>query len=166
MGGPRLVVTDTSIVLNFLKIGRPDILENHRTYRFVVTEHVRGEVEFPEQEQLLDEALERGRIELVEVTDPEALAIFAELDLVVETGEASCIALAQTRGWMLATDEGGRTRAEVVRRLGAGRLVTTKDVLRQAILDGRLTVEQADELKAEFAKKRFVMPFASFRELL
>jgi len=43
-GGPLIVISDTSVLLNFLRIGRLDLLTSHRDYRFAVTEHVIGEI--------------------------------------------------------------------------------------------------------------------------
>jgi hypothetical protein len=56
------VILDTSVLLNFVKIDRLDLLCQHPCYRFVVTNHVRGEVtdEFPEQIALIEEAIQSG----------------------------------------------------------------------------------------------------------
>ena len=41
---PTDVVTDTSTLVNFLRVGRVDLLAGLTSYRFVVTDHVRAEV--------------------------------------------------------------------------------------------------------------------------
>jgi len=41
---PTDVITDTSTLVNFLRIGRVDLLAGLTSYRFVVTDHVRAEV--------------------------------------------------------------------------------------------------------------------------
>lgn len=39
-----LVVAEASVLINFLRAGRLDLLRHHEDYRIVVTEHVRREV--------------------------------------------------------------------------------------------------------------------------
>jgi predicted nucleic acid-binding protein len=81
-------------------------------------------------------------------------------------GEAACLALAESRGWLIASDERRRFRREVFARLGEGRLVTTAGLFVLAIRAGILTVEEADQMKAVLEQRRFRMTFASFRDVL
>lgn len=74
--------------------------------------------------------------------------------------------LAEKRGWHIASDEGGRFRQEVVGRIGADRLLTTPAIYVRAIQAGLLTVAEADRDKEHLAARRFIMPFASFVELV
>ncbi len=50
---PSDVVTDTSTLINFLRIGRVDLLAGLTSYRFVITDHVRAEVRASYPDQLL-----------------------------------------------------------------------------------------------------------------
>ena len=51
--GRRLVVLDTSVLLNFLRVGRLDLLVELPGHEFLVTDHVRGEVTDHASSQLL-----------------------------------------------------------------------------------------------------------------
>lgn len=162
----RTAVTDTSVLINFLNIERLDLLCVHSGYRIVITEHVRGEVLLDAQVTALDQALEAGDIEEVALTDPEAQALFAQLNQVLGRGESAAIALAASRGWAIGMDEKGRARQEVRNRLREDRLLTTPGVLLRCIQRGVLTVEEADDIKSRLAEKRFEMNFDSFADLL
>ena len=80
--------------------------------------------------------------------------------------EAVAFAVAEHRDWLIATDEGRRTRRMIIEQLGAKRLLTTPAILLSCIRAGVLTVADADAIKAELERHRFRMAFGSFRELL
>jgi predicted nucleic acid-binding protein len=164
--GRVLVVADTCIPINFMLAERLDLLSRHQDYRFVVTEHTRAEVLDPGQLQQLEAAIQADEIEETLVTDPDELAVFAALNIVLGRGEAAAIAVAEKRGWVIATDEKKRTRREIEERLGKGRLLTTPGIILKCILDGTLTGVEADAIKAKLAANRFAMSFASFADLL
>ncbi len=48
-------ISDTSVLINFLAVGRLDLFVKHPKYRFVITGHVRREVttHYPEEFDLL-----------------------------------------------------------------------------------------------------------------
>jgi len=81
-------------------------------------------------------------------------------------GEAACLAMAEARGWMIASDEKKRFRREVTARLGLERLVTTAGLFVIAIRAGVISVEEADQAKEILERHRFRMAFRSFRELV
>ena len=81
------------------------------------------------------------------------------------SGEAACLAMAETRGWLIAPDEKRRFRREVIARLGEGRLVTTAGLFVIAIRAGAISVEEADHVKEVLERHRFRIAFRSFREL-
>jgi len=164
--GRILVVADTCIPINFVLAERLDLLCWHQDYRFLVTEHTRAEILDPGQLQELEAAVQAGEIKETQVTDPDELAIFAVLSAVLGKGEAAAIAVAEKRGWIIATDEKKRTRREIETRLGKGRLLTTPGILLKCILNDTLTVAEADAIKAKLAAHRFAMSFASFADLL
>ena len=74
--------------------------------------------------------------------------------------------MAETRGWLIASDEKRRFRREVLARLGEGRLVTTAGLFLIAIRAGVISVEEADQVKEILQRHRFRMAFRSFRDLL
>jgi hypothetical protein len=71
---------------------------------------VRAEITDPAQVAMLDEAASRGFLRVEPVTDLAALTLFAELIAHIDRGEAACLALAVTKGFMVASDEKRRFR--------------------------------------------------------
>jgi len=97
------------------------------------------------------------------ITAQHELVRYVELRQVVGRGEAACLALAESREWLIASDEKRRFRREVLACLGDGRLVTTPGLFVLAIRAGAISVEEADEAKAILERNRFRMGFSSFR---
>lgn len=66
------VVIETSTLINFLRIGRVDLLAGLTVYRFLLTDHVRAEVttHYPDQLSNLEFALLAGHFHEVSLTDP------------------------------------------------------------------------------------------------
>ena len=111
-------------------------------------------------------ALEAGLLDEVALDEPEPLARFASFRMQMKIGEAACLALAATKGWFFACDEGRVVRREAVRLLGKNRLLNTPGLFLLGIRTGYWTVDQADEAKAVLEAHRYRMKFGSFRELL
>lgn len=163
--GRFLVVCDACVLINFLLVGRFDLLSQNPDFRCLVTEHVVAEITKPSQAAALAQEIEVGHIELTEVNDLAELALFAELTYFLGAGEAAAIAVAYHRDLAVATDD-GRTCREIEQRLGPGRLLTTPGILLRAIRNDALKVKQADEIKRKLEKHRFKMTFGSFGDLL
>lgn len=165
-GPSHTLALDASVLINFLRVDRLDILETLPGLEFAVPEQVVQEITYPDQARVLTEALGAGRLRKEASTDPDEIARYADLKRVMGRGEAACLAIAETRGWNIAADEGGRFRRLAEDRLGEGRILNTPGILVLAIRSGLLTVEDADELKARLEKQRFRMAFRSFRDVL
>lgn len=103
----------------------------------------------------------------MQLIDLDELAVFVELRPFLGLGESACLALAQARGWSIASDEKRVFSREARRRLGEGRILTTPDLFVAAIRCGALSVEDADGAKRLLETHRFRLKgFGSFRELL
>lgn len=164
---PRVVATDTSVLVNLIHVGRLDILASLAPWTFVVPDQVDREVTYPDQARVLAEAIERGFLHRESITDPRELDRYVELlGARIGRGEASCLVMALERRWTIASDERGRFLRLVRERLGEGRLVNTPGLLVLAIRRGVLTVDEADRIKAMLEAKRFRMTFRSFRDLM
>ncbi len=163
-----LVVSDANVLINFLRANRLDLLRQHRDYKIHVTEHVRGEITYPHQKAELDGAISSGDIEEVSLTDTVEVELFAELNAVLGRGESAAIALASSRGWVIAIDELGRARSEVHRRVGPNRMINTPGLILSCVRNDALTIAKADEIKAslESQGQSFSTSFGSFGELL
>lgn len=166
--GRILVVSDANVLINFLRAERFDLLRRHRDYKIHITEHVRAEITYPDQRAELDAAISCGDIEEVPLTDPTEVELFVELSVVLGRGESAAIALASNRRWVIATDELGRARSEIHRRVGLDRVINTPGLILSCVRNGYLTVAEADGIKADLERQgqSFSASFDSFSELL
>ena len=165
--GRILVVADTSFLVNFLTLDRMDILRSLRIYAFHVPNHVVAEVEYAEQLGRLEAAIAEGTVTELEIVHPAEIALYDELRRFLGDGEAACLAVAATRRWVMATDEKCRLRREIFERLGEEYLLNTPGAIVAALRVGILTVPEAEAIREELARHRFVMTdVPPFEELL
>jgi predicted nucleic acid-binding protein len=163
---PWVVVVDANVLINLIHAGRLDLLGTLTAFEFVVPDHVIAEITVPAQRWALEIALTRGVLRQESITDPRELATYAGLRRIMGSGEAACLAMAEARGWLIASDEKRRFRREVITRLGEERLVTTAGLFVIAIRADVISVEEANQIKEILQRHRFRMAFRSFRELL
>lgn len=162
-----VVITDTSVLINFLVLDRAGLLVTLATHRFAVTEHVRAEISAHYQEQLerLERALSDRILEEVRVDDLSEVQLFAELSSKgLGIGESSAIAVAVHRQLSLAIDDKQAIRR--VSSLGyAVPILTTEALMVLLIQGGVLTVDEADAIKLDWElNHRFRLAFSSFKE--
>lgn len=161
-----VVVTDANVMINFIHIGRLDLLAKLPGMRFVVPEDAVAEITDAAQATDLRAALEKGRLDEVRMTDAEEIRRYAELAATLGRGESACPAMAEARGWTVASDERRAFRRTAVARIGEQRLLTTPALMVHAIQAGLATVAEADQWKDLLEQRRFRMKFISFGELL
>lgn len=161
-----VVVADTSVLINIIHVSRLDLLGSLDGFRFVVPEQVAAEVTREEEIRDLHEGFECGFLHRESSTDPQELAIYADLRGALGRGEAATLAMAEARGWLVACDERGRFLLEARKRIGETRVIDTPGLMLLAIRRGTLTVTEADALKLILESRRFRMTFASFADLL
>lgn len=166
--GHPCVITDANILINFIKIGHLDILQQLQMYVFYLPEEVYREITYPAQRTVLDQALNAGWLKKTTITDLNELRLYAQYKRQMGDGEAACLAIAICRKWILACDEQKKRMIsrEIQGKLGDGYLLNTPGILLKAIRENILTIEQADEIKNELAQNRFVLKIKSFRDLL
>ncbi|MBN8728904.1 MAG: hypothetical protein J0L64_00055 [Acidobacteria bacterium] len=162
----RVVITDASVLINLTHTGHIPLLGCTPGYRFLVSEEVVEEITDPWQRDLVDRAISDGTVERTKVEAPAELAVYAELTLILGSGESACLALASCRGWYLACDERRVFLREVRARIGEHRLLNTPGLYVHWIRSGLLTVAEADEAKLKLESQRFKMTFGSFGELV
>jgi predicted nucleic acid-binding protein len=160
----RVVAVDACVLINLIHVNRLDILGSLTGWEFVVPEQVAEEISEPGQARILYEAFREGYIRKEHSTDPAELGVYAELRQVMGRGEAACLAMAQTRNWMVACDERGRFLRECRLRLNNERILNTPGILLLAIRHSVLDIDEADRLKAIMEHSRFKMRFKSFRD--
>jgi predicted nucleic acid-binding protein len=161
-----MAALDASVLINFLRLERLDILVAIGDIDFVVPEQVVEEITVPQQAQPLDAAIRAGRLRSDRSTDPEELANFADLRQFMGRGEAACLSMAEQRGWLVAVDERGRFLRMARERIGEDRILNTPGILLLAIRADLLSVNEADLLKERLETYRYRMKFDSFRDVL
>lgn len=160
------IITDTSVLVNFLVLDEIALLSSVPNTRIAITEHVRTEITgyYAEQLTRLNAALEHRLIEEIVVDDLQELSLFARYsESGLGLGECSAMAAAVHRGASLATDD--KKAQKLIRGLEASvRVESTETLMLALIRSGVLTVERADRMMSEWATKyRFRLPFESFR---
>ena len=164
-GRTRVVITDANVIINLIHVERLDLLWRLPGYQFVVPPEVEAEVCVPRQAAVLKQALDAGDLSRQGFTGTAELGIYAELVQVLGKGESACLAMAEVRGWLVASDEGRRFLRLANAHLGPGRVLNTPGLFVLAIRADVLTVEEADRHKATLERHRFKMNFASFRDV-
>jgi predicted nucleic acid-binding protein len=101
-----IVVADTSVLLNFLKIGRMDLIGSHPR-RFLATDHVENEIIDETQRAAFLAAVASGHLDTCTVNDPREVELFLRLAPGVRlgAGECSALAVAVNRGHAIAIDD-------------------------------------------------------------
>ncbi len=139
---------------------------------FVATDHVAAEITQAPQRECYERALRAHHLAEERVGDPAEVDIFFRLDSRGElgAGECSAIAVALNRGYRLAIDDNKALRCAVreasLRRYKL-RVVGTEGIVLELIQRGVLTIEEADDMLADWAANhRFQLRFSSFRLLL
>ena len=168
-----IVVADTSVIINFLRIDRMDLIGAHPS-PFIVTDHVADEItdSYPEQQARFHAALGGGHITQHRIDDPAEVEIFLRLSIRgrLGAGERSAIAVALNRGCALAIDDSRAIRRAIDEAGIAGSPLTilrTQDVIVHLIRAKLLEIETADAIKENWRlNHRFTIRIGSFAELL
>jgi predicted nucleic acid-binding protein len=164
--GQEEAVLETSVLVNFLAVDRVDLLAAHPSYRFIITDHVRGEItaHYAEQLERLEKALSTSLLSVrsVDSLDPTFVTLVKDGRLGV--GECAAIALAVNGGLALAIDDKRATKA--AENVSPGlRLEGTETLVVSLIKAQVLDVATADAIKMEWETKfRFKLMFGSFAE--
>jgi predicted nucleic acid-binding protein len=167
-GSLDLVVLETSVLLNFLRVDWFELLIKLPGRRFLMTDHVRGEVTDGRQAMILREAIESGLLQEVRVDAPAEVAAFGKFVSlrVLGVGECAALALAVCRAVPIAIDDkAARKKARAL--FGFSQFLGTGDLVVAAIRSGLTDVAVADEMKRRWQDElRFRLPFASFADVL
>ena len=148
-GQEVVVITDTSVLVNFLCIDRMDLIARH-SHRFMITEHVMEEItdHYPEQQARLNAALADGTLEEVTVSGDAALDLFRILSESgrLGAGESAAIACAIANNYAIAIDD--RAAATQARQLKSDLVVLgTQEIMVHLIRLGVIDLTEADGVK-------------------
>jgi predicted nucleic acid-binding protein len=165
----RIIICDSSVLINFLKIGRLDLFEAY-SCDFFVTDHVRDEItdHYPDQKQLFEASLRSGIMSVISVTDPCELELFAKLGSSGQlgAGECSAIAVASIRGYKIAIEDNQAIK-KALSLIPNLEILRTQDLLRGMVLEGVIEIDAVDViLQTWAAKHRFKIKMESIREIL
>jgi predicted nucleic acid-binding protein len=170
--GRKDAIIETSVLVNFLKVDRTDLLAKHPYYRFVVIDLVRNEVTqyYADQVARLQAAIAAGELlpdQPPEATDPAELAAFATMSRVkIGEGERAGVAAAHTRGLPLAMDDERAWKRAASFCAGVLR-ESTVSIMVALIRAGTIDVGEADAIKLEWeTNHRFRLKFTSFTEVV
>lgn len=172
--GRTKAIIETSVLVNFLKIGRADLLARHPAYRFVVPALVRNEVGtrpcYAAQAAGLASAFTAGHLladDPADATTMAELGAFAAMSpLKIGEGERAAIAAAYARSLPLAMQDRRAWSRSAAYSAGIPR-EDTVSIIVSLIKADVLTVAQADALKAEWeVNHSFRLKFSSFAEVL
>jgi predicted nucleic acid-binding protein len=164
-----IIITDTSVLINFLKIDRLDLLGSY-SRQFLVTDHVREEITFayPGQVDCYDQGLKAGFFQGIMVNSLPELNLFGRLfqDGRLGQGECSAIAAAIHRGCAVALDD-RRAIKEVQLIAPELEILTTQALMVCLIRESTLTLAEADVILEDWAiNHRFKLKIKTFQELL
>jgi len=166
--GRQLVVLDTSVLLNFLRVGRLDLLMRLPEHEFLVTDHVRLEVTEGEHARRLDAALRSEQLREERIDAQLEVAAFQRLAAVrtLGLGECAALAVAVCRQLPIAIDDKvARKKAKAL--FDFEQFVGTAELVVDAIRCGLVDVAAADRIKARWeVDLRFRLGFASFAEMV
>jgi len=151
------VATDTSLLLNFLRIDRMDILGALPGFRFCVLNHVIGEVTQDPHATRLQTALAQGHVVEFELTDLDAIADYNSLRENLGDGEAATIAAGAHEQWVIGMDEKARAKREAIARVGEHNLLNTPGVLVHAVHVGLLTLDEAEQIRLDLGAENYVI---------
>lgn len=161
---PALI--DTSVLLNFIAVDRANLLDRHPHFRFVITDHVQGEVtdRRPERFARFERALADQVFDLATVSQVAELEVFGRLlaEGRLDIGESAAAAMAIVRKRPLATDD-GRAKKILARLYPELLVIDTPAIMRDLIAAAVLTVDDANGIKMDLeTNHRFKMTFEKF----
>lgn len=164
-------IANTTVISNLAAIGRMDLL-----HLVLGTVHISTEVYAEIQDglaegsdfyagigRLIHPLTADGWLRLTSLQGDAELRLFSELPAALHRGEASCLAIAAQRGWAFLTDD---ARARKAAR-GLGVVISgTLGLLVQAVKDGLLALDEANDLLAQMIRAGYHSPYSELTELL
>lgn len=146
----RSVIFDACQAISFGGVERLDLLTDLRTVDVAIGARAFGEVVRDPAASLLRAAVAAGSLQVVSIDldDAEEVAVLARFESMPAfrgRGDAEVLAIAESRGCLVGSDEEAILRT--VRRSPAiGGFVSSLDLLVWAIREGRISVEEAEGL--------------------
>lgn len=148
-----MIVLDACMIISFGNAGRLEVLDELRLDRVCVSARARSEVVRDPAQAALEASIVARRlcIETINMDEPgeqEALQRYDARPAFRGRGDAEVLALAASRGYLVASDERA-VRSVVLAEWGRARLAGTADFVVWAIREGRLSIEEAERTLAQ-----------------
>lgn len=162
-----IIVSDTSVLINFLKIDRLNLLRNCSLH-FLVTDHVRAEITDPDQLQRFQSGLQQHTLEEISVAETVEIELFSALlqPGKLGIGECSAISVAIHRKYSLAIEDTLAIKSTLALAPDLP-ILRTQDLMVKMIQEGVLNISDADSILQDWAKNhRFKLKINTFKELL
>jgi predicted nucleic acid-binding protein len=159
---PSPIGFDSSVLINFCAVHRLDVLVAVSPSPRYVLADVLEELE-PNCRQQVDELLARNQLAVVMLDGRDELERWATYTLRLDAGEAATLAAAAARGWSIAVDERAARRI-AGQDIGPNRITGTVGILRAAVADNHLTIEEGDALLQQMIDEGYWSPLQSLRE--
>lgn len=165
-------IFDTTALSNLAVVGRLDLLEKRYHMVGLTTIEVSDELRRGLQAgyEHLENVLQQiqsispgGWLRIVAPESPAEHQLRGEFDLLLDPGEASCLALAISRGLILVTDD--LAARQLAQERGVP-LTGTVGILLALVRDGVLSLAEANGVLAEMIERRYRSPVDRLDELI
>jgi predicted nucleic acid-binding protein len=148
-----MIVLDACTIISFGNAGRLDLVDALRLERVCVSVRAQSEVVRGTARASMEASIAAGRlgVEAIDVENPaeqEALQLYDARPAFRGRGDAEVLALAATRGYIVASDERA-IRSAVLAAWGPHRLAGTADFIVWAVREGRLLIDHAESTLAQ-----------------
>jgi predicted nucleic acid-binding protein len=165
-------IFDTTVLSNLAVVGRLDLLEKRYRKMALTTVEVSDELRrglqagYGHLENVLQQIQAISPGGWLRIATPESAAehqLRSEFDLLLDPGEASCLALAISRRLVLVTDD------LAARQLAQERdvlLTGTVGILLALVRDGSLSLAEANAILAKMIERRYRSPVDRLDELV
>jgi len=157
-------IFDTTVLSNLAAVDRLDLLEKRYHKMALTTVEVSDELRRGLQagygylENVLRQIQSISPGGWLRIVTPESAAehqLRGEFDLLLDPGEASCLALAISRGLILVTDD--LAARQLAQERGVP-LTGTVGILLALVRDGSLSLTEANAILAEMIRRRYRSP--------
>jgi len=145
----NVIVSDATVLINFLETNTLGILIKTFSGRLNITDVVRGEIKHHHEE--LTKAIDEEKIMVHKVTIEQVKHLEKSYSN-LHAGEASCIEIAKKKSWRVATDDGA-AKGIIAKMLNRSYVITTFDILLEAVRLGALKRSEAQPLVAKMEQQ-------------
>lgn len=165
------VISNTTVLSNFASIGSLEILRRLHLELFISVEVYQeiqngldeGYVFYQDVVEALSPGVKDGWIQLTPLSGDAEVELFLSMPATLHQGEASSLAIAQSRGWLLLTDDKAARRTARERRIP---LSGTLGCLVGAVENGVCGLAEANSLLESILEEGFFSPVSDLSSLI